>query len=77
MVRHLNLADPELFCREQLESSLAEKSRALESVQGLKSSLEDQLKDALSSKVRSITGSYSLVKYLPFLVKIANLDSLT
>ncbi|MCI4394566.1 hypothetical protein PGIGA_G00170280 [Pangasianodon gigas] len=36
--------------KEQLESSLAEKSQALESVQGLKSSLEEQLKDALSSK---------------------------
>ncbi|KAK2816509.1 hypothetical protein Q7C36_022780 [Tachysurus vachellii] len=36
--------------KEQLESSLAEKSQALESVQGLKSSLEEQLKDALNSK---------------------------
>lgn len=42
-----------LFCHEQLETSLAEKSQALVSIQGLKSSLEEQLKDALSSKVRS------------------------
>uniref|UniRef100_A0AAR2JY24 Rab GTPase-binding effector protein 1 n=1 Tax=Pygocentrus nattereri TaxID=42514 RepID=A0AAR2JY24_PYGNA len=33
-----------------MESSLAEKSQALESLQSLKSSLEEQLKDALSSK---------------------------
>uniref|UniRef100_A0A9J7ZSH0 Rabaptin, RAB GTPase binding effector protein 1 n=1 Tax=Cyprinus carpio carpio TaxID=630221 RepID=A0A9J7ZSH0_CYPCA len=37
--------------KEQLESSLAEKSQMLESVQGLKNSLEKQLKDALGSKV--------------------------
>uniref|UniRef100_A0A8C2IN38 Rabaptin, RAB GTPase binding effector protein 1 n=1 Tax=Cyprinus carpio TaxID=7962 RepID=A0A8C2IN38_CYPCA len=36
--------------KEQLESSLAEKSQMLESVQGLKNSLEKQLKDALGSK---------------------------
>lgn len=36
--------------KEQLESSLAEKSQMLESVQGLKNSLEGQLKDALGSK---------------------------
>ncbi|XP_051552051.1 rab GTPase-binding effector protein 1-like isoform X2 [Myxocyprinus asiaticus] len=36
--------------KEQLESSLAEKSLTLESVQGLKNSLEEQLKDALSNK---------------------------
>ncbi|KAM9440324.1 rab GTPase-binding effector protein 1 [Clarias gariepinus] len=36
--------------KEQLESSLEEKSRTLESVQGLRSRLEEQLKDALSSK---------------------------
>ncbi|XP_026109427.1 rab GTPase-binding effector protein 1-like isoform X4 [Carassius auratus] len=36
--------------KEQLESSLAEKSQMLESVQGLKNSLEQQLKDALGSK---------------------------
>ncbi|XP_016310312.1 rab GTPase-binding effector protein 1-like isoform X2 [Sinocyclocheilus anshuiensis] len=36
--------------KEQLESSLAEKSQMLESVQGLKNSLEEQLKDALGSK---------------------------
>uniref|UniRef100_W5KJA2 Rab GTPase-binding effector protein 1 n=1 Tax=Astyanax mexicanus TaxID=7994 RepID=W5KJA2_ASTMX len=35
---------------EQMESSLAEKSQALESLQSLKSSLEEQLKDTLSSK---------------------------
>uniref|UniRef100_A0A9J8BTY0 Rab GTPase-binding effector protein 1 n=1 Tax=Cyprinus carpio carpio TaxID=630221 RepID=A0A9J8BTY0_CYPCA len=34
-----------------LESSLAEKSQMLESVQGLKNSLEKQLKDALGSKI--------------------------
>ncbi|KTG34503.1 hypothetical protein cypCar_00032644 [Cyprinus carpio] len=38
--------------KEQLESSLAEKSQMLESVQGLKNSLEKQLKDALGSKVQ-------------------------
>uniref|UniRef100_A0A671NX97 Rab GTPase-binding effector protein 1 n=1 Tax=Sinocyclocheilus anshuiensis TaxID=1608454 RepID=A0A671NX97_9TELE len=42
-------------CKEEigewiLESSLAEKSQMLESVQGLKNSLEEQLKDALGSK---------------------------
>uniref|UniRef100_A0A8C1D2D6 Rab GTPase-binding effector protein 1 n=2 Tax=Cyprinus carpio TaxID=7962 RepID=A0A8C1D2D6_CYPCA len=37
--------------KEQLESSLAEKSQMLESVQGLKNSLEKQLKDALGSKI--------------------------
>uniref|UniRef100_A0A672QXB7 Rab GTPase-binding effector protein 1-like n=1 Tax=Sinocyclocheilus grahami TaxID=75366 RepID=A0A672QXB7_SINGR len=36
--------------KEQLESSLAEKSQMLESVQGLKNRLEEQLKDALGSK---------------------------
>ncbi|XP_026068183.1 rab GTPase-binding effector protein 1-like isoform X4 [Carassius auratus] len=36
--------------KEQLESSLAEKSQMLESVQGLKNSLEQQLKDAIGSK---------------------------
>ncbi|ROL48729.1 Rab GTPase-binding effector protein 1 [Anabarilius grahami] len=36
--------------KEQLESSLAEKSKMLENVQGLKNSLEEQLKDALGSK---------------------------
>ncbi|KAL1274539.1 hypothetical protein QQF64_027353 [Cirrhinus molitorella] len=36
--------------KEQLESSLAEKSQMLENVQGLKISLEEQLKDALGSK---------------------------
>ncbi|XP_043095897.1 rab GTPase-binding effector protein 1 isoform X2 [Puntigrus tetrazona] len=36
--------------KEQLESSLAEKRQMLESVQGLKNSLEEQLKDALGSK---------------------------
>ncbi|XP_063060093.1 rab GTPase-binding effector protein 1 [Engraulis encrasicolus] len=36
--------------KEQLERSLAEKTQALESVQGLKNSLEEQLKDALTSK---------------------------
>ncbi|XP_042612890.1 rab GTPase-binding effector protein 1-like isoform X4 [Cyprinus carpio] len=36
--------------KEQLESSLAEKSQMLESVQGLKNSLEEQLKNALGSK---------------------------
>ncbi|XP_073695677.1 rab GTPase-binding effector protein 1-like [Garra rufa] len=36
--------------KEQLESSLAEKKQMLESVQGLKISLEEQLKDALCSK---------------------------
>uniref|UniRef100_A0A8C2IQS8 Rabaptin, RAB GTPase binding effector protein 1 n=1 Tax=Cyprinus carpio TaxID=7962 RepID=A0A8C2IQS8_CYPCA len=35
-----------------LESSLAEKSQMLESVQGLKNSLEKQLKDALGSKTQ-------------------------
>ncbi|NP_001116759.2 rab GTPase-binding effector protein 1 isoform 2 [Danio rerio] len=36
--------------KEQLESSLAEKSQMLESVQRLKNSLEEQLKDTLGSK---------------------------
>ncbi|KAK7165320.1 hypothetical protein R3I94_003627 [Phoxinus phoxinus] len=36
--------------KEQLESSLAEKRRMLENVQGLKNGLEEQLKDALGSK---------------------------
>uniref|UniRef100_A0A671Q7N0 Rab GTPase-binding effector protein 1 n=1 Tax=Sinocyclocheilus anshuiensis TaxID=1608454 RepID=A0A671Q7N0_9TELE len=36
--------------KEQLESSLAEKSQMLESVQGLKNRLEEQLKDTLGSK---------------------------
>ncbi|XP_026871678.2 rab GTPase-binding effector protein 1 isoform X3 [Electrophorus electricus] len=36
--------------KEQLESSLSEKSQAVESLQGLKTSLEEQLKEALSSK---------------------------
>uniref|UniRef100_A0A671NPH5 Rab GTPase-binding effector protein 1 n=1 Tax=Sinocyclocheilus anshuiensis TaxID=1608454 RepID=A0A671NPH5_9TELE len=44
-------------CKEEigewiLESSLAEKSQMLESVQGLKNSLEEQLKDALGSKTQ-------------------------
>ncbi|TRY86840.1 hypothetical protein DNTS_028659 [Danionella cerebrum] len=36
--------------KEQLEGSLAEKTKLLESIQSLKSSLEEELKDALSSK---------------------------
>ncbi|KAI1903725.1 hypothetical protein AGOR_G00030180 [Albula goreensis] len=36
--------------KEQLESSLSEKTQALDSLQGLKTSLEEQLKDAMSSK---------------------------
>ncbi|XP_023688921.1 rab GTPase-binding effector protein 1 isoform X4 [Paramormyrops kingsleyae] len=36
--------------KEQLERTLEEKSQALDSIQGLKSSLEGQLKEALSSK---------------------------
>ncbi|KAL2095026.1 hypothetical protein ACEWY4_009745 [Coilia grayii] len=36
--------------KEQLERSLAERTQALESVQGLKNSLEEQLKEALTNK---------------------------
>lgn len=62
-----------LIILQQLESSLAEKSQMLESVQGLKNSLEGQLKDALGSKVWTLMWSLRSAFTLDFCLLIFEL----